>query len=141
MAEPRRRQSVSSVTLVVPCFNEQDVIPEFYRRASATAVQLQMRGITMDMLFVDAGGRVAGDPVGSPCGGDEHAAASGADADGCGAAGKISSEQGQRAADGRAEDAAVQAACALKVQRQRWRGSYRRADGFRPADQSSLLFS
>jgi len=53
MAEPRRRQSVSSVTLVVPCFNEQDVIPEFYRRASATAVQLQMRGITMDMLFVD----------------------------------------------------------------------------------------
>jgi len=53
MSVDKRRQSVSSVTLVVPCFNEQDVILEFYRRVIVTAEQLLRRGIALDILFVD----------------------------------------------------------------------------------------
>lgn len=46
-------QVVSSVTLVVPCFNEEDVLPEFYRRASAMSEELAFRGVRVDMLFID----------------------------------------------------------------------------------------
>ena len=49
----QQRRTVSSVTLVVPCYNEQDVIAEFHRRATSLAETFQRRGVSMDMLFVD----------------------------------------------------------------------------------------
>ena len=53
MTPALKAQTVSSVTLVVPCFNEEDVLAEFYRRATTVAEQLGSRGVTLDMLFVD----------------------------------------------------------------------------------------
>lgn len=47
------QRTVNTVTLIVPCFNEEDVIAEFYRRAAAVAGKLQQRGITTEMLFID----------------------------------------------------------------------------------------
>jgi len=41
------------VTLVVPCFNEQDTVPEFYNRASAVADTLP--SYEFEFLFVNDG--------------------------------------------------------------------------------------
>jgi dolichol-phosphate mannosyltransferase len=44
---------VDRITLVVPCFNEQDVLPEFHRRATALADRLALRGVITDAIYVD----------------------------------------------------------------------------------------
>lgn len=46
-------QSTTRLTLVVPCFNEQEVLHEFHKRAAALADRLAPRGIVTDMVFVD----------------------------------------------------------------------------------------
>jgi dolichol-phosphate mannosyltransferase len=45
------------LTLVVPCFNEQEVLPEFHRRAGIVADQLRVAGVETDFIFVDDNSR------------------------------------------------------------------------------------
>lgn len=45
--------AIARISLVAPCFNEQEVLPEFYRRASALADRLSLRGVDMDLVLVD----------------------------------------------------------------------------------------
>ena len=45
--------NIKRVTLIVPCFNEEEVLPEFYRRTTEVLDQLSQKNIQTDIIFVD----------------------------------------------------------------------------------------
>ncbi|WP_209509796.1 MULTISPECIES: glycosyltransferase family 2 protein [unclassified Ruegeria] len=52
-AEQHRIQAEVGLSIVVPCFNEEDVLPELVRRASAVAVECF--GMSWELILVDDG--------------------------------------------------------------------------------------
>ncbi|MGD9688306.1 MAG: glycosyltransferase family 2 protein [Phycisphaerales bacterium] len=48
---------VRTVSVVVPCYNEEAVIGEFYRRAAAVADALAAEGVSTEMILVDDSSR------------------------------------------------------------------------------------
>ncbi len=49
------QRNISTVTLVVPCFNEAEVLPAFHARVTTLASRLALRGVDTSFLFVDDG--------------------------------------------------------------------------------------
>jgi len=56
-AEVQLQRNISTVTLVVPCFNESEVLPAFHARVTTLANRLAQRGVDTAFLFVDDGSK------------------------------------------------------------------------------------
>src|SRR5207244_1466797 len=63
LARPRepvvwtRDMAAASVSLVIPCYNEEDSLPELGAQLDAVVLMLQARGHEVEAIFVDDGSR------------------------------------------------------------------------------------
>ena len=59
----------TSLSIVAPCYNEQEVLPEFLRRVRAAVEQL---GMAIEIVLVDDGSRDATWPIIAEAAGDDR---------------------------------------------------------------------